>query len=556
MQRVSRGVQRSVRASGSLFSWASPFLVATVMAVPLFAVMASLLGSDPTTLARTLGELWPRYGEQTLVLMLMVGVFTAAVGTVTAWIVSALEFPGRRLLSVLLVLPLAAPGYIIAYLYTDLLDFAGPIQSALRAQFGWGAQDYWFPEIRSLPGAALMLGLVLYPYVYLLARASFSAQGASQWLAARSLGDTPWRAFRRIALPTARPAIAGGLALVLMETIADYGVADYFAIQTFSVGIFRTWLSLGDRQMAMHLAAMMLGFVALLVLVENLTRPGRTDMGAQSGAARLRMPLSRGATALAWVACGVPVVLGFVIPMGTLIYLSLSNGDAMALTQLLIYSSNSARVAIATALISIAIALLLAYAARQTQNGVVRGGIRLATLGYALPGALLAVGLLAPISGVDRQLTRFLRDSAGLDVGLLLTGSIAVLVYALTIRFLTVGYNSVSGGLSQISPSLDAAARSLGATPKRVLQTIHLPLLSPSLLAGALLVVIDVLRELPATLILRPFNFETLATRTYRLASDERLAEASTAALLIVLMGLIPVILLNRTTRRQDQSVS
>ncbi|MBB4659404.1 iron ABC transporter permease [Parvularcula dongshanensis] len=526
--------------------------VALLAGLPLIAVLWGSV-ARPGDLVSLIVTTLPPYLANTLGLALIVGALTTLIGVGTAWLVTATEFRGRRTLSWLLVLPLAAPAYLVAYVYTDLLAYAGPVQGALRAVFGPAGSD-WVPPVRSLPGAGLMLALVLYPYVYLLSRAAFAAQSRSQLLAARSLGARPMTAFRRVVLPAARPAIAGGLALVLMETLADFGVADYFAIPTFSTGIFRTWLALGDRQTALQLAGVLLLFVFLLVAVEASSRRGLVASGDRLSEGVPPFSLSRGQGVLAVLACSLPIVLGFAVPVGVLTVLAIGGGDDMSAEALRGYAKNSVGVALLTAGIATLLALLLGYARRRAPRrgvvgGAVRGGLRLATLGYALPGTLLAVGLLAPLGGFDRWLTRLSREVTGIDHGLLLTGSVALLTYALTVRFLTVSFNAVGGGLDKIPPSLDEAARSLGAGPQVVVRRVHVPLLASSLLASASLVFVDVMRELPATLMLRPFDFETLATRVYRLASDERLAEASTAALLIILVGIPPVMLLNRVRR-------
>ncbi|MEO1658392.1 MAG: iron ABC transporter permease [Pseudomonadota bacterium] len=531
-------------------------LVAGLALVPILAVAQSLVFGSGDAFGHLVSTILPSYVFNTALLMLLVGVLSTVIGVGTAWLVSSSAFRGRRFWSWVLVLPIAAPAYIIAYLYTDLLTYSGPVQSALRDVFDWSAADYWFPEVRSLPGAALMLSLVLYPYVYLLARASFAAQSRSQLLAARSLGLSPLRAFWRVVLPGARPAIVGGLALVLMETLADFGVADYFAIPTFSTGIFRTWFALGDLGAAMQLAGVMLIFVVALVMIEAATRRGHVSSGDRLSAGDPPFRLRPGHAALANIACAVPVSLGFFIPMAMLAANVLAERDSQSFAAFSGFVANSVGTAGITAGIATLIAILLAYAARQAQGGgsggrILIAGVRISTLGYALPGALLAVGLLGPLGVVDQSLTRTLRDTFGWGGGLILSGTVALLIYALTVRFLTVSYNSVSAGMAKIAPSIDAAARSLGASPLALMRRVHVPLLGPQIAVSASLVFVDVMRELPATLILRPFDFETLATRVYRLASDERIVEASSAAIVIVLIGLIPVFVLNAEPKRE-----
>jgi len=525
-------------------------LVAGLALVPLVTVAQSLVFGSEGAFGHLVSTILPSYALNTAVLMALVGAISTIIGVGTAWLVSSSAFAGRQVWSWVLVLPIAAPAHIIAYLYTDLLTFSGPVQTALRDAFGWSGSDYWFPKIRSLPGAALMLSLVLYPYIYLLARASFAAQSRSQLLAARTLGLSPIKAFWRVALPGARPAIVGGLALVLMETLADFGVADYFAIPTFSTGLFRTWFALGDRGAAMQLAGVMLIFVIVLVTLEAATRRGQVTSGDRMSAGDPPFMLKGPHAVFANLACAVPVLFGFVIPMAMLISNVFEERDSQSLSTFFGFITNSVGTAGLTAGLASIIAIVLAYAARQARPDRVSGravifGVRVSTLGYALPGALLAVGLLAPLGVVDQSLTRFARDSLEWSGGLILSGTVALLIYALIVRFLTVSYNSISAGMAKIAPAIDAAARSLGASPSSLVRSVHFPLLAPQIAVSASLVFVDVMRELPATLILRPFNFETLATRVYRLASDERIVEASSAALVIVLIGLIPVFVLN-----------
>lgn len=553
--RVSR-IRRfaGASASGGAGWWTLGALAASLLAgLPIAAIVWESLAGSTGTLRELAATVLPGYILNTALLMLLTGLLAGVTGTGCAWLIAATRFPGRRVLGWALVLPLALPAYLSAYIYAGLLDFAGPVQGALRDATGWGAGDYWFPAIRSLPGGAFVLGSVLFPYVYLLARTAFATQSLTQFRAARSLGAPPARAFWHVALPAARPAIAGGLALVLMEVLADFGVADYFAIPTFSTGIFRSWLAMGDKPAALKLAAVMLVFVVALVAWEAQTRSGRSDsrdgLAARAGEEPL-VALTPTGKALAFAACALPVLLGFLVPAGYLVSLALTDTAQGAAGDLATYLGGSLRLGVLAASLCLLTALLLAFARARSTSKVTAGAIRLATLGYALPGALLAVGLLAPLGALDVSLTRFARDSLGWSGGLLLTGTSAVLVYALSVRFLTVAYNSVSGGLARIPPALDAAARSLGAGPSRVLARIYAPLLAPSLAGAAALVFIDTLRELPATLILRPFNLETLATRTYRLAGDERLVEAAIPALILLAAGLLPVLLLNRLSRR------
>lgn len=550
---VSR-LRQFARGEASAGAWSIAALALAALAgLPIVAIAWSSLSGGGETIADLAATVLPTYIANTALLMLLAGGFAGFVGTGCAWLIAACHFPGRRVLGWALVLPLAVPAYIAAYIYADLLDFAGPVQSALRSATGWGPDDYAFPDIRSLGGGALVLGLVLYPYVYLLARTAFATQSHTQFRAARSLGASPRNAFWRVALPAARPAIAGGLALVLMEVLADFGVAEYFAIPTFSTGIFRSWLAAGDKPAALKLAAIMLLVVIALVALEAATRRGRSDSRdglAVRDTGESLVALSPLGKALAFFACLVPVLLGFVLPVAHLGTLALSDAAQAAAGDLATYAKGSLWLGLAAASLCLAAALLLAFARARSESRLTNGAIRLATLGYALPGALLAVGLLAPLGAFDQSLTRFARDSLGWGGGLLLTGTGAILIYALSVRFLTVAYNTVSGGLSRIPSGLDAAARSLGASPSRVLARIYAPLLAPSLAGAAALVFIDTVRELPATLILRPFNLETLATRTYRLASDERLIEASIPALILLAAGLLPVLLLNRLGKR------
>ncbi|MEM6937261.1 MAG: iron ABC transporter permease [Pseudomonadota bacterium] len=522
---------------------------ALALAVPLLAVLAAFLTPAGPAWDHLKSTVLTDYVIHSLQLMALTGLLAAVFGVTAAWLVGACEFPGCRTLSWLLVLPLAAPAYVVAYAYTDLLDVSGPLQTALRAALSLSPDQLRLPPVRTLPGAALLLSLVLYSYVYLLARNSFAGRSGVHFEAARVLGASPRRAFFAVALPAARPAIAGGLALVLMETLADFGVVEYFSVPTFSTGIYRTWIGLGEKTAALKLAAMMLLFVLALVSFESLSRRGGIDRSDLSRATPLRLTGWRGWCALAF--CVTPVMLGFVIPVSLLAYYTLTTGDAMLGRGFSGYLLNSVSVAAVGAVAATAIALLLSYSQRLGGGTINAAMIRVSTLGYALPGVLLAIALLGPLGVFDRWLSGWWPGRS--QGGLLLSGTVFVLLYAYVCRFLTVAFQSVSAGLGAVSADMDSAARSLGASPGGVVYRVHLPLLRSSLAAAALLVFVDVMRELPATLLLRPFNFDTLATRVYRLASDERLNEASTAALAIVLVGVVPVLLLNRVGRSRSQ---
>lgn len=520
-------------------------VIAVVVAAPIIAIALSAVAPSDAAWQHIASTVLPSYVGNTLLLMLLVAALAGLIGIATAWLVASCDFPGRATFAWMLVLPLAAPAYVVAYAYTDLLDVSGPMQSALRAMLGLGIDDLAFGGIRSLPGAAVMLSLVLYPYIYLLCRASFMTSAGTHFHAARTLGRSPFSAFLSVALPAARPAIAGGVALVVMETLADFGVVQHFSVATFSTGIYRTWIGLGEPAAAMRLSLLMLGVVIALLALEAFGRRGRPDTRAVGKPLRFQLAGWRAAAATA--ACAVPVLLGFVVPVGLLLFYKLTGGgDPFIGPRFIDYAKNSVSVSLAAAVIATLCALLMATTQRRQPGLLTKTAMRLSALGYALPGTLLAVGLFAATAGVDKQLTVLLRDHFAYGGGLILSGTAALLVYAYVCRFLTVSFNSVHAGFQGLSPTLDSAARTLGATPGDVVRRIHVPLLRPSIVAAMLLVFVDAMRELPATLLLRPFNFDTLATRVYWLASDEKLAEASSAALLIIALGIAPALLANR----------
>ncbi|MBT9498434.1 MAG: iron ABC transporter permease [Zoogloea oleivorans] len=529
----------------------SAILIALLAGLPVASVGFNLfLGGTSDTWNHLASTVLPEYLWNSLALCTGVGVGVAIIGVTTAWLTTMHDFPGRRVFEWALVLPLAVPAYVMAYVYTDFLQFVGPVQTALRDFFEWRRGDYWFPDIRTLSGAMLMFIFVLYPYVYLLARTAFLERAGGVLEAARTLGIGPWRAFFTVSLPLARPAIAAGVALALMETLADYGTVAYFAVNTFTTGIYRAWFSLGDRVASAQLAAILLGFVLLLVAVERITR-GRARYHNTSN--RHRPPPGRlrgGAALLATLACLTPLALGFLLPAGLLLRMALGDGDAQFGARFLTLARNSLTLAGLTALIAVTLAVLLAYSARLSKTLLAQALNRLVGLGYAVPGTVIAVGVLIPVTRLDNWLAGQWESAFGSNPGLLLTGGIAALIYAYLVRFLAVALQTVDASLSKITPSMDDAARCLGLGQGASLRRVHVPILRGSLFTAGLLVFVDVMKELPATLVMRPFNFDTLATQAYTLAADERLTEASTASLAIVAVGLLPLIALSRQITR------
>lgn len=530
----------------------SVVVIALLLALPVVTVLSFLLQPSGEVWRHLVATVLADYITNSLLLMIGVGCGTLLLGVTTAWLTSRYRFPGARLFSWALLLPLAMPAYIIAYTYTGMLDFSGPLQSALRDQFGWSYGDYWFPEIRSIGGAVTMLSLVLYPYVYLLVRAAFLEQSLGAIEVSRSLGAGPWRTFLQVALPLARPAVITGLSLALMETLADFGTVQYFGVDTFTTGIFRTWFGLGDSAAAAQLSALLLLFLFSLILLERWSRrQARYHQSGQRWRTPPRQPLSRGRGIVALILCLLPLLFGFLLPAGQLLIWAWRSASHSVDLQFVTLTLNSLALAATAALLTLLLALLLAYGRRLRGGWAVHSSLQIAGLGYAVPGTVIAVGVMLPFAWIDNTLDGWLRSQFGISSGLLLSGTLVALLFAYAVRFLAVSLNAVEGGLGRIRPTMDDAARSLGLRPLQVLRQIHFPLLRGTALTALLLVFVDVLKELPATLILRPFNFNTLAVRAYELAADERLADAAPAALMIVVAGIGPVILLSRAIARE-----
>lgn len=527
--------------------------IALLIAVPIFAVLSGLFVDARSVWQHLAETVLTSYIVNSLWLMIGVAIGTAVIGTGAAWLVTVCQFPGSRLFTWALLLPLAAPAYILAYTYTEVLDFYGPVQSGLRAWFGWRSlRDYWFPNVRSIGGAIAMFVLVLYPYVYLLARSAFLSQSSRTIEASRSLGYSPWQSFRKVALPLARPAIVAGLALALMETLSDYATVQFFSVDTFTTGIYRTWFGMNERLAATQLSVGLLLFVLTLIVLEKASR-GRAQFYQATKATQSRQKYRlRGLSAIgAMLFCAIPLTLGFLVPSGFLLNMTLENWDQAFDSRFLGFASNSLTVSGVAAIAAVIVAVILAYGLRLNPTWMMRTATQTASIGYAIPGSVIAVGILVPLGGFDNAFDQWMRSTFNISTGLLLSGTIFALIFAYLVRFLALAFGSVDTSLTSIKPSLDDAARSLGHGSISTLVRIHIPLLWKGVLAAAILVFVDTMKELSATLIIRPFNFDTLAVHVYNLASDERLAEASGSALAIVLVGLIPVIILSWQMDRQ-----
>ena len=526
-------------------------LSAALAAVPVLTVLGISLTPTLDIWLHLASTVLPGYTANTLILFVGVGIGTTVIGVTTAWLVTMCRFPGWQSFEWALLLPLAVPSYILAFVVTDMLEFSGPVQGALRDMFGWKTvRDYWFPDIRTIGGAITMFSLTLYPYVYLLARSAFLQQSVCVLEVSRTLGRSGVASFFQVALPLARPAIVAGVALALMETLNDFGTVRYFAVNTFTTGIFDVWLSYNNAGGAAQIASVLLGFVVLLIALESISRRQQRFHHTSS---KLRdLPgyrLSGWRKGAAFLVCSLPILLGFVLPASVLSVYAVESFPETFGDRFLFDAGSSLLLATVSAVAAVGVGLLLAYANR------IRGGrllailTRLSVIGYAVPGAVLALGIIIPFGWLDNHVDAAMQDLFGISTGLLLSGTTAALVFAYVTRFLAVSFGAASSGLAKVTRNMDNAARMLGRTPFGALREVHLPLIRASVITAGLLVFVDVMKELPMTLILRPFGFNTLATRAYDYASDERLWEASLPALSIVLVGILPVILMSRALR-------
>ncbi|MFM5847985.1 ABC transporter permease [Aeromonas veronii] len=526
-------------------SWA----IALLLGLPVIALLFSAFSAEGDLFRHLADTVLLDYLGNTLGLVVGVVLLSLLFGVPTAWLVAMCQVPGRRALQWALMLPMAMPSYIVAYVYTDLLDYSGPLQAGLRALFGWNSPaDYWFPAIRSLGGAAWVLALVLFPYVYLLTRASFLEQSVSLIHSSRLLGCTPWQSFRRLSLPLARPAIMVAVSLVAMETLADFATVHFFAINTLTTAVYDTWLGYGSLATAAKLSCLMLLAVVLLIALERRSRSRQQVFQKSMGHEQpLRYPLKGMSRWLAGLWCWGLVLAGFALPFIILLDYGVRYFELSWTPEFVCFAGNSLAISALTALLAMGIALLLGFFRRL--DGGIKSllPLRIAAMGYAMPGTVLAIGVLVPLTALDFAINDLAEWLGRQGPGLLLTGTITAIVFGYLVRFVAIAIGSVESSMGKISPSLDMAARSLGQGDGGMLRRVHLPLVRRGLFAGAMLVFIESMKELPAALLLRPFNFDTLATHVYQFVSDEMLERGALGAIVIVLVGLLPLIWVNRS---------
>ena len=543
-RRLAKRFQLDFWTSGTL-------LLAFFIAAPLLAVSIFALQPSGDIWHHLLTTVLSRYVMTTIGLMVGVGIGTLLIGTATAWLVTLCRFPGRRIVEWALLLPMAMPTYVVAYVYTDVFEFAGPVQTLSRNIFGWeSSRDYWFPEIRSLGGAIFVMTLTLYPYVYLLARVAFVQQSVCILEVSRTLGKTAWQSFISIALPSARPSLVIGVSLVLMEALNDFGTVDFFAVETLTAGIFDVWLNMNNLSGAAQLAVVTLCFVLLLLWAERKSRTNQRYFNTSTKYQALPSYQLRGIKMLgAVISCLLPIGFGFILPASILGYYAWNYYEESISHDFYSILSNSLLLSSLSAALSVLAGIFLAYGVRLQENPLLKSAARFASVGYAVPGAVLAVGVLIPMGKIDVFIQGFLNNIFGISTGLLFSGTIAAVTYGYLTRFLALSYGTMEASLMRVTPNMDGAARTLGLGPGKTLKRIHLPMLRGGILAAAILVFVDTMKELPMTIILRPFNFETLATQVHQLATDELLEESALGSLSIVAAGLLPVIYLSRTIR-------
>ena len=556
METVANKPVQALRHGAGAFWSVAALLIAALVLMPVAAVAWMALFPTENIWPHLLRTTLPRYFGNTVILTLGVGLLSAAMGAGAAWLVSMYRFPFSRGLEWLLLLPLAVPAYIGAYALVDFLDYSGPVQIALRGWFGWeSARDYWFPPIRSRGAAILVLSSALYPYVYLLARAAFHEQSGSSYEVARALGTGPWAMFRRVGLPLARPAIVAGAAIAMMETVADYGVVSYIGIQTLNTGIFTTWLEGQNAGGAAQIAMVILTLVVVLSVMERISRrKARYHQSARQPRPIVKQKLSGASGWLASLACFIPFALGFILPVAVISSYAIAYPQGWLGPGLVRALWHTVSVGGIASVATVVLALVMVYGVRLSGLRLPRMLLPVTTVGYAAPGAVLAVGILIPLAALDHRVADGVLALTGWDPGLILTGSAFAIGLSYVVRFFAIAQGATDAAFARVPPSLPMAARSLGRDAGGVLRSVYLPLMRGSVGSALLLVFVDCSKELPATLLLRPFNYETLATRVHERASLEDLGNAAPAALLVMGVGLAAVALLARANLRLRKS--
>ncbi|WP_210560182.1 ABC transporter permease [Psychrosphaera aestuarii] len=532
----------------SRLTYVSAFL-ALIIALPILALVMTSFTEAGQSFQHIRETVLSDYVVNTLTLMTVVGLLVTLIGVPVAWLVACCEFSGKHLFNWALVLPLAMPGYLIAYTYTDLFDYAGPIQTTLRTWFDWSSpDDYWFFDIRSLGGAACMLALVLFPYVYLMAKANFLNQNASLTLAARTLGYSPLRSFFSVSLPIAKNSIVAAVSLVLMETLADFATVHYFAVNTLTTAVYDTWLGYYDLASAAKLSVLMIvGVFALIVLEHKTNKRGKDSNSAKMSIQPLTYQLKGSKNILAVLFCSLVFIAGFAVPAFVLLNYSIDYYKEVWSLEVLQYAWNSAYIAIVVSILSVIIALVLNVNLRSNKTNLSKNSLNIASLGYAVPGTVLAIAVLIPLSGLDHTINDIAGAFGWTTPGLILSGTVVAIIFTHIVRFLAIANNSIRTSFQQLNVSYDWAAKSLGSKQSRLFRQIHWPLLKRSAFVAGLLIFVESMKELPAALLLRPFNFDTLPTYVFQYASDEQLEQAALGAILIVIVGLIPLIFINRS---------
>lgn len=535
---------KNIRLSINTWVIAALFLV-IILITPVLVILYNVFDTPSETWTHLYQTVFGDYIANTLIVAIGVAFLTLLIGIATAWLVATCNFPGRSIFEWMLILPLSVPTYIVAYTYAGIFDYTGPIQKFMRDVLD--IQESGLLDIMNIYGIIGLLSFVLYPYVYVMVKTTFLNQSQLLLESSRILGSSATRTFFKVAFPLARPAIIGGVSLVLMETLNDYGAMSYFGINTFTTGIFRAWFSLGDVGAAIYLSGFLMLFVFLLILVERWQR-GRASYSER---VKLNKPirkyeLNRLQSIFAFIVCLLPVLIGFIIPFAQLLYWASQTSPHVINRQFWLLVLNSFTLAMITACLCIVIATILLYAARLHPTLFVKTLTKVTVLGYSIPGAVIAIGIMVTTLCLDSSLKLFLKNTMGLSVNLLLSGSFIILIFAYLVRFLAISYNAIETGFKEVSINLHEVARSLGTGTFKTLWQVELPLIKNALIAGILLVFIDVLKELPLTLVLRPFNFETLATKTFQLASDERVADSASIALIIIITETLPIFFLSK----------